>query len=139
MNLAFVEAVRKYIGLKWVHQGRSRTQGVDCLGLVVLAARDIGMEVEDCTSYRRRPDDQKLLSKVNDHFTAMPAGTELEPGDVLLIHFKDRNKSPYHFAVVDKDPRYIIHGYAPHRRVIVDLVESWLENIHSVYRIPETL
>jgi len=139
MNLDFVEAARKYIGLRWVHQGRSRTQGVDCLGLIVLAARDIGMKVEDCTGYRRRPDDRKLLRMVDEQMDRAPEGDPLEPGDILLLHFKDRNTSPYHFAIVDKDTNYIIHGYAPHRRVVVDLSEAWLDNIHSVYRIPEAL
>jgi len=135
MNIPFAEAARKYIGLRWVHQGRSRSQGVDCLGLVVLAARDCGYVVNDCTAYRRRPDDKKLLRMVDEQMDRVPEGYPLEPGDILLLHFKDRTTSPYHFAVVDVDVTRIIHGHAPHRRVVADVTASWLDNIYAVYRL----
>lgn len=137
MNLEFADAVRKYVGLRWVHQGRSKTQGVDCLGLVVLAARDCGYDVEDCDHYRRRPDDKKLLYMVDKQMDRVPEGAPLEPGDILLIHFNGRTKSPYHFAVVDKDPERIIHGHAPYRRVVTDLTSEWVDNVSAVYRLPE--
>ena len=35
----FVAAARGYVGVPWRHLGRSRT-GVDCIGLVLLAARE---------------------------------------------------------------------------------------------------
>jgi len=51
---AFVTAARKYIGVPWVHQGRSKV-GLDCVGLVVLAARDCGLDVPILADYGRFP------------------------------------------------------------------------------------
>lgn len=51
---AFVEAARKYIGVSWVHQGRSRN-GLDCVGLVVLSARACGLDVPLLANYGRLP------------------------------------------------------------------------------------
>ena len=35
------QAARAYIGVPWQHHGRSR-HGLDCVGLLFLASRDIG-------------------------------------------------------------------------------------------------
>lgn len=128
------DAARKYLGVRWVHQGRSRVRGLDCLGLVVVTMQDLGLEVEDCTAYRRLPDDKKLLRMVDAQMDKV-ALEDMLPGDVLLMHFKDRLRSPYHFAILDEDG-YMIHGYAPARQVVRVPVADWIENIHSVYRVP---
>lgn len=134
MNLDFVEAARSYLGTRWVHQGRSKA-GIDCLGLVVRSAWDCGYDLVDCKKYRRRPDDKKLLHMVDMQMDRV-SKDDIQPGDILLIFFNGRKTSPYHFAIVDKDPRCIIHGHAPHRKVIMDSIDSWEDQIHSVYRLP---
>lgn len=129
-----VDTALKYLGVRWTHQGRSRTRGLDCLGLVIVTMQDLGLEPEDCTTYRRLPDDKKLLSMVDAQMDKVPI-EDMAPGDVLLMHFKDRKKSPYHFAIVGYDD-YIIHGYSPARRVVTEPILRWMDNIHSVYRLP---
>lgn len=47
---AFVAAARSYIGVPWKHQGRSRA-GLDCIGLIILAGRDIGIAVPLVANY----------------------------------------------------------------------------------------
>lgn len=54
-NNDFIESARSYMGVKWRHQGRNR-MGVDCVGLVICALADIGVEVPDMQGYRRSPD-----------------------------------------------------------------------------------
>lgn len=51
---AFIDAARAMLGVKWRHQGR-QAWAVDCLGLVVLALRAAGREVQDREGYPRDP------------------------------------------------------------------------------------
>ena len=129
------ESAMKYLGVRWRHQGRSRRSGLDCLGLLVVALEDLGFQVEDNTEYRRRPDDRKLLRLVRQQLDEVPL-EELRSGDILLLHFKDRDKSPYHFSIVT-EPGMMIHGYGIKRKVVLDCIDSWMDNIHSVFRVPE--
>lgn len=125
----------KYLGVRWRHQGRARRTGLDCLGLVVVALEDLGYEVEDNTTYRRRPDDELLLAIVQRQLDEVPV-EDMQSGDILLMHFQDRQRSPYHFAIVTEDGG-MIHGYGPARKVVCDAVSTWSDNIHSVFRVPE--
>ncbi len=52
MDAKFVAAARSWIGVPWAHQGRSRA-GVDCIGLVVMAARDCWLQVPLDATYGR--------------------------------------------------------------------------------------
>ena len=52
IDAQFVAAARSYIGTRCVHQGRSRN-GVDCIGLVVMAVRDCGLDAPLTADYGR--------------------------------------------------------------------------------------
>lgn len=50
----FIDEARSYLSVPWKHQGRTR-RGVDCVGLVVLAARSCGLPVPMLANYGRTP------------------------------------------------------------------------------------
>lgn len=52
IDYRFEAAARGWIGVPSRHQGRSRA-GVDCIGLVVMAARDCGLDVPITANYGR--------------------------------------------------------------------------------------
>jgi cell wall-associated NlpC family hydrolase len=79
----FVAAARSYVGVPWRHQGRSRL-GIDCVGLLVCAARDCGLEVEDVTAYERVPDGRSLIRLLRRH-CAPAAFADLAAGDIALM------------------------------------------------------
>tara|TARA_R100000951_G_scaffold114960_1_gene121520 strand:+ start:19013 stop:19438 length:426 start_codon:yes stop_codon:yes gene_type:complete len=129
------ESAMKYVGVRWRHQGRCRASGLDCLGLLVVSLQDLGLEVQDQTSYDRRPDHRNLLRRVSSQLDSVSVD-DISSGDILLLHFKDTNKSPYHFAIVTERGR-IVHGYGIKKKIVVDMLDSWKDNIHSVFRVPE--
>lgn len=107
-----VEAARKYIGVKFQHQGRTR-RGCDCLGLVVMSMRDIGMAPNDRTDYNHKLVENELLNGVLEHCKQ----NELpEVGCLALFELEETHQQ--HVAIVTAiNPVYIIHAYAPVKAV----------------------
>ncbi len=78
---ALIAAARGYVGVPWRHQGRSR-HGIDCVGLLVCVARDLGIPVEDVRAYEREPRAHDLTRLLRRHCTAVSAA---RPGDIVLM------------------------------------------------------
>lgn len=128
-----VDAARQHLGTRWRHQARVPGVALDCLGLIVVTARDLGLLVEDTVNYSRRPNSRLLWKEVSRQL-ARVEGDEIKAGSVLLMHFsKDQN--PYHFAFATSDSR-MIHGYAKARKVVEHDIEDWLPSITAVFDFP---
>ena len=124
-----ISAASAYLGTRWHHQGRS-TAGVDCLGLVVLTARDCGISVTDRFGYSRQPDGQQLMAELDVQLQRI---AEPEPGAVLLMRFE---RDPQHVALM-ADGGDIIHAYAMARKVVRHRLDAiWSRRIVAVYRFP---
>src|SRR3954469_20730264 len=79
----FIAAGRAYLGTPWHHQGRS-VAGVDCIGLVLLAARDAGLAALEPPPYTRLPTDYALAETCAAIGKRAPLDA-LRDGDVLLF------------------------------------------------------
>lgn len=142
MGHSIVEEARRLIGVKFRHQGRSAETGVDCLGLLVLAAKacDLRFEGEpihrfDRTDYGHNPDTQSLRDILAAYLQPVTRDA-VQPGDVALFHIQKR---PQHMAIISDYPAEgafgMIHAYAPQKRVVEHRFdESWQERLHSLYR-----
>lgn len=127
-----VTAARQYLGVPYDHQGRSRF-GIDCCGLVVLAAHDCGIQVEDARGYSRVPDGKTFLSHIEKQMVRIPL-SELQPGDVLAFTFL---KDPQHAAIVTQTTPTlrIIHAHMRVRKVVEhDLDDTWIRKIAAAFR-----
>lgn len=115
--MTLVEAARGYLGVPWRHLGRSR-EGLDCIGLVLLAARDCGIAVHDPAPYEREPSSQRLRQELSLVLNEVPIA-DARADDVLVF-----NLGVYagHIGIRGDHPDYrvpsVIHAYAPRRRVI---------------------
>lgn len=121
---------RALLGVPFRHQGRNR-YGVDCIGLVVLAARACGLDVSaDRTDYPRDPVgalQPALLGRLSE-VTAV-----WWPGDVLLMRF---GNEPQHVALWTGAG--IIHAMARSGRVVEHGLDAkWRRRVVAVYRFPE--
>lgn len=137
-----VEQARRYLGVRFAHQGRSKETGVDCLGLLVCVMRDVGLrlrqrdvEAHDRRDYRVFPDVHTLRFHLNQ---ALDVADDMRVGDVVLFNVDGR---PQHLALIADYPvagRFgMIHSYAPMRKVIEHrLDEMWQSRIEQVYRVP---
>lgn len=133
-RLAFQEAARGWVGVRWRHQGRSR-DGVDCGGLVAMALTDIGRVPSDMRAYGRVPKDGWLERVLETNFGPQDAQKKLEVGRIALFHFG--KSEPDHVGILACHPQgglSVIHAYAPWRRVVEHrLDDGWRSRLTGVY------
>jgi cell wall-associated NlpC family hydrolase len=101
-----IEAARLYINTPFRHQGRNR-RGLDCLGLLVCAARDIGMPIADNLQYGRAPDYKTMRAGIMDHFNPVRRD-QVRIGDVYWMKF-NRKGNPMHLALITEQDQ-IMHA-----------------------------
>ena len=84
-------AAASWVGAPFLHNGRTRSQGVDCMGLIVCVLRDAGIEgVQDGDGKIYRADwflhtpEARYLSGLLANGIPVPRGPWL-PGDVLYF------------------------------------------------------
>lgn len=138
MNMQVVTEARSWLGVRWAHQGRSR-EGIDCAGLVIRVARDLGYTRFDTTTYARQATDETMLALCREHLAPVDAA-DIEPGDVLVMAFENQR----HMGIVGNYPLLpgalsLIHAYAlaPHRVVEVRLDSAWRARILGAFRFIE--
>lgn len=123
---AFVRAARSMLGLPWRHRGRNRL-GVDCVGLVVLAAAKAGCRIPDHTHYGREPWDDRLRKELKA-LCGAPVN-DWCVGDIALISWG--KGEPSHLAILGD---YLYGGLSLiHAHNLHGVVEHRLDEIHSQY------
>lgn len=93
-----VQAARAWLGTPYHHQARLRGVGVDCVGLVLGVARELGAVNPDwdVPGYSRVPDGLALMHHLRQHLQELPRSA-LQPGDVVCVAF---DRHPQHVGVV---------------------------------------
>lgn len=111
-----VAAARGWIDTPFQHQQRIKGLAVDCAGLVIGVARELGLVAPDfdVTAYPRVPDGVSLLRWCDEHMTRI-ALEQMQPGVVIAV-------------VLDAEPQ--------HLGVVGDYRHGGLSLIHAAARVP---
>jgi lipoprotein Spr len=126
-----VARARALIGVRFRPQGRSAEQGLDCIGVVIMATRlDSGRVPRDYDMMASRDTDA-----VNAEFAALGfirlAPDEIEPGDIALVSCRAGH---LHAAILTPDG--YLHADVRLRRVVeVPGAIPW--PILAAWRLPE--
>lgn len=137
-----VREARRWLGTPFHHQGRCMGAGVDCVGLISETGRALGLTSHDSVDYSREPDGVSLVRELLVAGLVGVAKEEMQPGDVLVFHFK---RLPRHVAIFSReagvdgpeDHGKIIHAHmGADNAVETHLTASWLKNVSHVFRIP---
>lgn len=139
-----VACARSWLGTRFAHQGRVKKTathrgGVDCLGLLVGVANELGVLDRrgrpfvdgDIVDYSHLPDVVKLRQTLADMMVEVSVA-ELRQGDVLLMNIDGRAQ---HLGIAS-DGGGIIHAYAPAKAVVEHLLDAWwMARIVAVFRV----
>lgn len=125
-----VEYARTWMGVRWVHQGRSR-QGVDCAGLLIKVAEHFDLPHADMQGYRRDPNRAFLLHVKN--YTDRVEDREPINGAIGIFH---DTTMPCHTGIFAVDSCTglvtVIHSESfPKRRVHEQLYYEGSASLHS--------
>ena len=111
---AFVAAARSLLGVPWVHQGRTE-RGVDCVGLVVLSLRAVGIEAPLAADYGRLQDYRQARRYLEDFCERVGAP---EAGDIVLF----KTTQTLHMAIVtatsEGRPTRVLQAFGPGSKVV---------------------
>ena len=122
---------RRCIGTSFHHQGRTPMAGLDCIGLVVIALRHVGIDVVDRTDYGMRPDGVSLLESITAHGAELVSS--ITQGDLLVFRY---DHQPQHVALASSD-NSLIHAFAPAGRVVESAIGAyWRRRLVGIYRFP---
>lgn len=146
----WLEALRNYLGVPFLHQGRTKA-GLDCVGLLGCAADDLGIPNEVQASlkdYARAPDSTMFELKIKTMLEAIPYSrlqafnVQFKPGDIFSF-WVDKPGKPRHVAVyMGKDGNgneTMLHSIAtkPHCVVEQPINHSfWVPRIHGAWKLP---
>jgi len=129
----FVAGARALKGARWRHRGR-KPWAVDCVGLVVLAARNKNLQVLDAKGYGREPWEDRLRRELRERM-GDPVPEPWEPGDIALIRWKGVGQ-PSHVAVIGDRPGglTLIHAHNLHGVVECSMAGVYRDIVIEVYR-----
>jgi cell wall-associated NlpC family hydrolase len=135
-----VNIARKYIGIPFVHQGRS-SHGVDCLGLLIMVANELNLHgrdglpliAHDNLNYSRTPDAENLFIKL---CTCLTPKIIPEIGDIALFKI-DGNVQ--HLAIIsdyNNNSLGLIHAYQTANAVVEhNFSANWQKRLVQLFTI----
>jgi cell wall-associated NlpC family hydrolase len=121
-------AARSWLGTKFHHQGRKKGVGVDCIGLIVGVAAELGLQPPDRLDYARQPDESDLQIALA---TNLQRG-RLQVGSVALFSIDGRAQ---HVGIItDYQGLGVIHAYIQARKVVEHVLDDeWKKRIISTF------
>ena len=128
----FIAAARAWLGVPFRHQGRSRS-GVDCAGLVICLARELGLVAPDfdINGYRRAPDGS-MLDACRQHL--QPAAS-VDEAHVLVMRF---SVQPQHVGIpvpYRHGGLALLHALEPSGGVVEHRLDAtWRSRVLHAYR-----
>ncbi len=126
----FIAQARTWIGTPFRHQGRAKNVGVDCAGVLLGAAWELGLPIEDFPRYSHEPDPAVLREYLASQLAPVSPPA---PGDVLLMKFG--KSPPTHLAL--RTDIGLLHAYAPARKVVETSLDEYLAScIVQAWRFP---
>lgn len=121
---------RQYLGARWTHQGRAEN-AMDCAGLIVKVANELGLSKFDKTDYARIATDETMLDICREHLIEVDRA-DLQEGDIVVMRFGANR----HIGIVGLYPyggHTVIHAQTMHPRMVVEnqLSDAWLSMVNA--------
>ncbi len=133
MRDQIIQAARSWIYTPYVHLGRCKGSGVDCIGLVVGVAKSMGFAYEDMRQYPRIPIHNIFGKELDRQAVKIPDDQAL-PGDMLAFSWR----TDIHHIGIMTDTDKMVHSYQVARMCLEHHInEEWTVLLKGVYRFKE--
>jgi len=150
-----VEQARTWIGTPYHHAARAKGAGVDCVGLIVGAARELGVSVpSDTTSYGRGDNLALMHAGLSEFCDCFESGLvpDRQPGDILIFRggsilhhialycgLKDSGLKDSGLKDSGDEAETMIHVYNTVGKVVEQpITPEWERLLFRVYRLRDT-
>lgn len=108
MRSAIVAEARSLLGTPFHHQGRLPGVGIDCVGVLIVVARRLGLVPPDfdVTGYTREADGVSLMARLRDHVVPV---MRPQAGDIGVYSW---GQHPHHVGILVpyRDDFAIVHA-----------------------------
>lgn len=121
---------RELVGIKWIHQGRDPSLGLDCVGLAIECAKAVDINVDAPYDYPRLEPQESLLKYVLMHCECI-GDVEMEPGDLIVMAWAN---APSHLAIYVGDD-WMVHAYERYGVCYQQMIPYWKRKVDNVYRL----
>jgi hypothetical protein len=129
-----INAAREYLQTPYLHQGRAKGVGIDCIGLPICVCWDLGLSDFNDQNYGEHPSGNLLIDRIATQCTLIDM-----PVLGCLMVFRIE-KLPQHCGIFShKDGRdTLIHAYQGIDRVKEHTyTDWWSDRLVQAYALPE--
>lgn len=137
-----VASARSWVGTPYLHQGRRRDVGADCLGLVLGVWEEIRGSVPEpppayTPDWSETQGQEVLWQAMTRHLVPVPDVAAL-PGDVLLFRMRESGVAK-HLGIQTEtgDGARFVHAYTRRGVVETRLTPPWARRIVARFAFPE--
>lgn len=126
-----IDEARTFIDTPFHHQGRVKSIGVDCAGVVGMVGVALGLlNIEDLPKdYAKQPNANQMTKVLDEKMDRIPIH-EATIGDVYHFAF---DREPQHVGIITDIG--ILHAYAQVRKCVEhSLDDTWQKRIRGAYR-----
>lgn len=128
-RLDIVRVARSYLGTRFLRGGRDH-KGIDCVGLLVMVGREVGLDLKDTTAYNFNPNIPLMQEFVFDQSERRPF-RPLKNGYLAILK---QSVFPMHTGIitVDQGETTIINANMKARSVIEQTIAEWDKDLIEV-------
>lgn len=122
-----VDTARSYLGVRFARSGRDRIHGIDCVGLLTLVGRDLGLDIEDIINYNFEPKPDVFLNIIRSQSNPVKMGA-YNPGNIVLLR---QTIFPMHCGIIGRDENglTVINANLHERKVVEQPIRVWKNEI----------
>ena len=123
---------RELVGTPYLHKGRKKDLGIDCIGVPIWVGQRLNLGIEDFYAYSKNPDGtmEQRISKVFEDVV-------LQPGALLVFKI---GSVAQHCGIVSRymNGLGLIHAWDIARKVVEHrLTHEWYDRIVGCYGLPK--
>lgn len=128
---------RRYLDVPFLHQGRDKKLGVDCVGLLICVGQDLGLDIQASSDYSMLPQGKKLIEEIKKNGCIEIPVEQAMPGDIMVFWLSKREVGiEQHAAILtEKGMLHALNSRGGSGKVVEhEFTENWKRRLMSVWR-----